>query len=122
MDKYGHINNMVYYGYFDTVVTDYIVRVGQLDTSRSAAVALVVESHCNYHRAIEFPQIVDCGLRIGKLGNSSVRYEIGVFTDDTDEAAATGHFVHVFVGREHQRPTPIPAPMRAALEPLVMPV
>jgi len=120
MDKYGHINNMIYYGYFDTVVTDYIVRVGQLDTSASPLVGLVVESHCNYHRAIAFPTIVECGLRVGKLGNSSVRYEIGVFNDEHEEAAATGHFIHVYVERESNRPAPMPTPLRAALEPLVV--
>jgi acyl-CoA thioester hydrolase len=120
MDKYGHINNMVYYGYFDTVVTDYIVRIGKLDTDRSAAVALVVESHCNYHRPLSFPAIIECGLRIGKLGTSSVRYEIGVFSRGDATIAADGHFIHVFVDRETMRPTPIPTPMRQALAPLVI--
>ncbi len=120
MDKYGHINNMVYYGYFDTIVTDYIVRVGKLDTDRSPAVALVIESHCNYHRPIAFPTIVECGLRIGKLGNSSVRYEIGVFSAGADAIAADGHFIHVFVDRDTLRPTPIPTSMRDALLPLVV--
>lgn len=120
MDKYGHINNMVYYGYFDTVVTDYIVRIGQFDTTHAPSVALVVESHCNYHRAIAFPAIVQCGLRVGKLGNSSVRYEIGVFCDDSDEAAATGHFIHVYVERDSNKSTPMPAQIRAAVTPLVV--
>ena len=120
MDKYGHVNNMIYYGYFDTVVTDYIVRIGQLDTNRSPAVALVVESHCNYHRPISFPAIVECGLRVGKLGNSSVRYEIGVFASGEIAIAADGYFVHVFVDRESLRPTPIPESLRAAITPLVV--
>ncbi len=119
MDKYGHVNNMVYYGYFDTVVTDYIVRIGELDTSESSAVALVVESHCNYERPVAFPTIVDCGLRIGRLGNSSMRYEIGVFAQGEEAIAAHGHFVHVFVTRENWRPTPIPKAIRAAVAPLV---
>lgn len=120
MDKYGHVNNMIYYGYFDTVVTDYIVRIGQLDTSASPAVALVVESHCNYHRPIAFPTIVDCGLRVGRLGTSSIRYEIGVFAAGESAIAADGHFVHVFVTRENWRPTPIPQPIRDAVAPLVV--
>ena len=118
MDKYGHVNNMIYYGYFDTVVTDYLVRVAGLDTDAAEAVGLVVESHCNYHAPIAFPAIVECGLRIGKLGTSSVRYEIGVFAEGDSTLAADGHFIHVFVDRASMRPTPIPAPMREALEPL----
>lgn len=119
MDKYGHINNMVYYGYFDTVVTDYIVRIGKLDTDRSPAIAFVVESHCNYERPIAFPTIVECGLRIGRLGNSSIRYEIGAFAQGESSVAAHGHFIHVFVNRDTHRPTPIPKEMRDAVAPLI---
>jgi len=79
----------------------------------------VVESHCNYERPISFPTIVDCGLRVGRLGNSSIRYEIGVFAHGEDTIAAHGHFVHVFVTREDRRPTPIPKAIRAAVMPLV---
>ena len=118
MDKYGHINNMVYYGYFDTVVTDYIVRIGGFDTDNAPAVGLVVESHCNYYRPLEFPVVVDCGLRIGKLGNSSVRYEIGVFGANDEAVAASGHFVHVYVDRESVRPCSVPQGLRDALAPL----
>jgi acyl-CoA thioester hydrolase len=120
MDKYGHVNNMVYYSYFDTVVTDYIVRLGQLDTDRSPVVGLVVESHCNYHRPIAFPAIVECGLRVGKLGRSSVRYEIGVFTRGEAAIAANGHFIHVYVDRQTMRPTPVPSPLREALATLIV--
>jgi acyl-CoA thioester hydrolase len=119
MDKYGHVNNMVYYGYFDTVVTDYIVRVGGLDTDRSPAIGLVIESHCNYHKPLSFPDILDCGLRVGRLGNSSVRYEIGIFAPDDEAIAADVHFVHVYVDRETMRPTALPTSLRKALEPLV---
>ncbi|MEM7504532.1 MAG: thioesterase family protein [Pseudomonadota bacterium] len=119
MDKYGHINNMVYYGYFDTAVTEYIVRYGGLDTSESDVVGLVVESHCNYFRPLSFPDVIECGVRVGRLGRSSVRYEIGVFSSDADSAAALGHFVHVYVTRHDSRPTPVPSALRAALEPLV---
>ncbi|MEM7250280.1 MAG: thioesterase family protein [Pseudomonadota bacterium] len=120
MDKYGHVNNMVYYGYFDTVVTDYLVRVAKLDTDSSPAIGLVVESHCNYHAPIAFPTIVECGLRVGRLGSSSVRYEIGVFAAGDVQIGADGHFIHVFVDRDTMRPTPIPEPMRSALAPLVV--
>lgn len=121
MDKYGHINNMVYYGYFDTVVTDYLVRIGQLDTDRAPAVALVIESHCTYHRPLAFPAIVECGLRLGTLGTSSVRYDIGVFAQGDETSAADGYLIHVFVDRATRRPTPIPAPLREALAPLHLP-
>ena len=121
MDKYGHINNMVYYGYFDTVVTDYLVRIGQLDTDRAPAVALVIESHCTYHRPLAFPAIVECGLRLDTLGTSSVRYDIGVFAQGDETSAADGYLIHVFVDRATRRPTPIPAPLREALTPLHLP-
>ena len=120
MDKYGHVNNMIYYGYFDTVVTDYLIRVAKLDTDNSPAVGLVVESHCNFHAPISFPTIIECGLRIGKLGTSSVRYEIGVFAANEDAIGANGHFIHVFADRETMRPSPIPADVREALTPLVI--
>lgn len=120
MDKYGHVNNMIYYSYFDTVVTDYIVRIGQLDTDQSLAVGLVVESHCTYHRPISFPAIVECGLRVGKLGTSSVRYEIGVFASGETDIVANGYFVHVFVNRNTGRPMPIPASLRSTIATLVV--
>ncbi len=119
MDKYGHVNNMIYYGYFDTVVTDYLVRNAALDTSDSPAIALVVQSHCNYHAPLSFPDVIECGLRIGKLGNSSVRYEIGVFGSNQPSIAADGYFIHVFVDRQSRRPTSIPDNIRNALLPLV---
>jgi len=120
MDKYGHVNNMVYYGYFDTVVTDYLVRVAKLDTDRSEVIGLVVESHCNYHAPVSFPTIVECGLRVGKLGTSSVRYEIGVFAEGDQAIGADGHFIHVYVDRQSMRPTPLPDNMCEALTPLVV--
>lgn len=94
--------------------------MGQLDTDRSPVVDLVVESHCNYHRPIAFPAIVECGLRVGKLGRSSVRYEIGVFTSREADIAADGHFIHVYVDRETMRPAPVPLPLREALAALVV--
>ena len=121
MDRYGHVNNMVYYGYMDTVVTDFIIRQGGLDTAASPVVGLVIESLCRYHRPISFPDTVEAGLRVGKLGTSSVRYEVGIFVAGEDAIAAHGHFVHVYVTRADNKPTPIPAGIRAALEPLVVP-
>ena len=118
MDRYGHVNNMVYYGYMDTVVTEYIITHGGLDTASSPVVGLVIESLCRYHRPISFPGVIDAGLRVGKLGNSSVRYEVGIFVQGEEPIAAHGHFVHVYVTRADNRPTPIPAPIRAALAPL----
>jgi len=120
MDRYGHVNNMVYYGYMDTVVTEFIMTHGGLDTATSPVVGLVIESLCRYQRPISFPSIIDAGLRVGKLGNSSVRYEVGIFVAGEEEIAAHGHFVHVYVTRADNRPTPIPASIRAALEPLVV--
>lgn len=120
MDKYGHVNNMIYYGYFDTVVTDYLIRVAKLDTDNASAVGLVVESHCNFHAPISFPTIIECGLRIGKLGTSSVRYEIGVFAKDDAAIGAHGHFIHVFADRGTMRPSPIPADVREALAALLI--
>lgn len=119
-DIYGHVNNVVYYSYFDTVVNDYLVRVAGLDPQRDKVVGLVVETGCQYAKSITFPQSVDAGLRVAKLGNSSVRCEIGIFVEGENEAAAAGHFVHVFVERPAQRPVPIPLNIRAALERLLV--
>jgi acyl-CoA thioester hydrolase len=115
-DVYGHVNNVEYYAFFDTIINAYLIREGGLDIHRGAAIGLCAESHCTFQAAIEFPETVDAGLRVGELGTSSVRYEIGLFAQGADEPAATGWFVHVFVDRETRRPTPIPAPIRAALE------
>jgi len=119
-DAYGHINNVVYYSYFDTAVNEHLIRTGALDLSNSAAIGLVVETSCRFHKALSFPEIVDAGLRVAKLGNTSVRYEIGLFKRGEDEPAASGHFVHVWVDRASQRPTPLPEAVREALQPLVM--
>ncbi len=119
-DAYGHVNNVTYYAFFDTVVNEYLVRAGVLDIERSPVIGLVVESMCRYAASIAFPDRVEAGLRVGKLGNSSVRYEIGIFREGERHAAAEGHFVHVYVDRETRRPTPLPAALRAALEELVV--
>ncbi len=115
-DVYGHVNNVVYYSYFDTVINKYLIDEGGLDFARDAVVGIAVETHCNFRKSLQFPDVIDAGLRVGRLGNSSVRYEIGLFREGEDAAAALGHFVHVFVDRASQTPVPIPAPIRAALE------
>jgi acyl-CoA thioester hydrolase len=115
-DAYGHVNNVVYYSWFDTVVNEYLVRRGVLDIGGGTVIGLVVETQCRYFSELAFPQPVDLGLRIGRLGTSSVRYEIGVFGEGEASASAQGHFVHVYVDRATRRPTPLPAPLRAALE------
>jgi acyl-CoA thioester hydrolase len=115
-DVYGHVNNVVYYSYFDTVVNQYLIEQGVLDFERSQVIGLVVETQCRYFAPIAFPDVVHAGVRVAKLGNSSVRYEIGLFRNDDESAAAQGHFVHVYVDRASRRPAALPAPMRAALE------
>ncbi len=117
-DVYGHVNNVVYYSYFDTVVNQYLVEQGALDIQHSAVVGLVVETACQYFAPIVFPDEVHAGLRVATLGNSSVRYEVGIFRNHEDVAAAQGHFVHVYVDRTTRRPTPLPPHLRATLEKL----
>ena len=115
-DVYGHVNNVVYYSYFDTVVNQYLVEQGALNIEKSTVIGLVVETQCQYFSPITFPDIVHAGLRVAKLGNSSVRYEIGLFRNEESAASAQGHFVHVYVNRNSRRSIAIPADMRAALE------
>lgn len=114
-DVYGHVNNVVYYSYFDTVINAYLIEAGELDIEAGPVIGLCVESQCRYFKPLAFPDRIDAGLRVGRLGSSSVRYEVGLFRSGDDAPAATGHFVHVFVVREGRRPTPIPEPMRSAL-------
>lgn len=120
MDAYGHVNNVVYYSYIDTVVTEHLVRVGGHDKDQANAIGLVVESGCKYLKPLAFPTIVDGGLRVAKLGRSSVRYEVGLFAAGDPAPAAVGFFVHVFVDRETMRPVDLPASIRSALEPLLV--
>jgi acyl-CoA thioester hydrolase len=115
-DVYGHVNNVQYYSYFDTVINEYLIRAGGLDIHAGAVIGVCAESHCTYAAAVTFPEVVHAGLRVGSLGRSSVRYEIGLFREDAVEPAATGWFVHVFVDRESRRPAEIPPGVRAALE------
>ena len=114
-DIYGHVNNVVYYSYFDTVINEYLIRAGGLDIHAGDVVGYAVESTCRFHRSFSFPETIDAGLRVGHLGNSSVRYEIGLFRQDETKPAATGNFVHVFVDRKTDKPTTIPAAIRACL-------
>ncbi len=118
-DAYGHINNVVYYSYFDTVVNRYLIEAGVLDVERSPVIGLVVETHCNYFASLAFPQTVEAGLRVAHLGSSSVRYEIGLFGADEPLAAASGHFVHVYVDRETRRPAKLPTALTTTLQGLL---
>jgi acyl-CoA thioester hydrolase len=118
-DLYGHVNNVQYYSYFDTVVNRYLIDAGGLDIQRDPIIGVAVETFCRFRKSFAFPETIDAGLRVGHLGNSAVRYEIGLFREGDDDAAAAGHFVHVFVERATQRPVPIPEPIRVALARLV---
>jgi acyl-CoA thioester hydrolase len=114
-DVYGHLNNVVYYAYFDTVINRYLIEEGGLDLASGETIGLCVESHCAYTRPIAFPDAIDAGLRVDHLGRLSVRYEIGIFARDEQEVSAHGWFVHVFVDRATRRPSPLPETFRAAL-------
>lgn len=115
-DAYRHVNNVVYYSFFDTAVNRYLIEAGALDIERSPVVGLVVETNCHYFRPIAFPDRVQAGLRVTHLGNSSVRYELGIFREDEPLACAQGHFVHVYVDRDSNRPVALPPRLREALE------
>ncbi|WP_353216686.1 thioesterase family protein [Sandarakinorhabdus sp.] len=119
-DAYGHVNNVVYYSWFDTAVNVWLIDAGLLDIHHGNPIGLVVETGCRYHRAVAFPDLVEAQIRIAKLGNSSVRWEVGLFTAGHEGPAAEGHFVHVYVDRETRRPLALPETWRAALAPLVV--
>ena len=119
-DVYGHVNNAVFYAYFDSVANDYLITEGGLDIHAADVIGLVVESGCEYHAPVEYPATLRVGLRVDRLGTSSVTYGLAVFTSDVDQAVVHGHFTHVFVDRETRRPTTMPAKLRAALERLVI--
>lgn len=118
-DAYRHVNNVVYYGFFDTAVNRRLIEAGALDLEASPAVGLVVETQCRYYAPISFPDEVHVGLRVAKLGRSSIRYELAVFRNHEPLASAEGHFVHVYVDRVTNRPVPLPAAVHAAVAPLV---
>jgi acyl-CoA thioester hydrolase len=113
-DVYGHVNNVEYYAFFDTVINAWLIREGGLDIHGGAVIGLCAESHCEFLAPLAFPETVTAGLRVGQLGRSSVRYEIGLFGED-GSAAASGWFVHVFVERASRRPAEIPGGLREAL-------
>ncbi len=115
-DVYGHVNNVVYYALFDTAVNRLLIQAGVLDIAAGPVIGLVVETGCRFHASLAFPDRVTAGVRVARVGNSSVRYEIGLFREDEDEAAAEGLFVHVYVDRATRRPTPLPTPLRAVVE------
>ena len=117
-DAYGHLNNVVYYSLFDTAVNAMLIDAGLLDVDRSPVFGVVVETGYRFFEALAFPQAVEAGLRVAHLGRSSVRYEIAIFRKDAAQAAAVGHFVHVYVDRETRRPVELPARVRQFLEPL----
>lgn len=119
LDAYGHVNNAIYYAMMDQVVTVYIVEAGVIAMGTSPSIGLCVSSACDFHQSIEFPEVVDARLRVGRLGDKSVRYEIGLFRPGEAHPAATGHFVHVYVDRETRRPVSLTPQQRDALAPLL---
>ncbi|BAQ78190.1 acyl-CoA thioesterase [Pseudomonas sp. St29] len=119
-DVYGHVNNVTYYSFFDTAVNTYLIEQGGLDIHGGEVVGFVVSSACDYFASVAFPERIEIGLQVGKLGNSSVQYELAVFKAGEADACAAGRFVHVFVDRESNQPVPIPPALRAALERLLL--
>lgn len=117
-DSYSHVNNVVYYSFFDTAVNQHLIEKGVLDIQGNESIGLVVETQCRYISSIGFPDRVFVGMKTEKIGNSSVRYELGIFRNQDDAASAVGHFVHVYVDRASNRPIPIPPNVRVVLESL----
>lgn len=117
-DIYGHINNAAYYGFFDTAVNSFLIEQAGLDIQAGEVIGLVVETGCGYFAPLVYPQTVEAGIRVTRIGTSSVRYEVGLFAEGEDQPSAQGHFIHVYVDRQTRRPTPLPAGMRRALETL----
>ncbi|MBS0296983.1 MAG: thioesterase family protein [Proteobacteria bacterium] len=118
-DVYGHVNNVQYYSYFDTVVNRWLIEQGVLDPAVSPVIGLVVETRCAYFEPLSFPERVEAGMRVAHLGRSSVRYEIGLFRSGAERAAAAGEFTHVYVDRATRRSVEIPDAVRAVLQTLV---
>jgi len=118
-DIYGHVNNVTYYSYFDTAANRYLIEEGGLDISDGTIVGYVVNSGCEYHAPLTYPEPIEAGLRVDRLGSSSVQYGLAIFREGEDRAVANGHFVHVFVDRAANRSVPIPPTLRAALERLL---
>jgi acyl-CoA thioester hydrolase len=120
-DMYGHVNNVVYYGWFDTAVNALLIERGALDIQAGQTIGFVVETRCNYFAPLAFPQTVEAGIRVAEAGTSSVRYEIGLFAEGAERAAAQGHFVHVYVDRSTQRPVNLPGVLRQVVDDLMAP-
>lgn len=119
-DMYGHVNNVVYYSWFDTVVNTYLIQNNALDVQAGRIIGLVVETQCAYFRAVSFPDVITVGLAVTYLGNSSVRYELGVFKNEEDEAVAQGYFIHVYVDRITRRPISLPGSLRNLLQSILL--
>ncbi len=117
-DVYGHVNNVVYYSYFDTAVNGYLIEATGTDIRKLAAVGLVVETQCTFKRSLGFPEDVQAGIAVTKIGGSSIEYRIGLFQGETDEPAAIGRFVHVYVDAETRKAIAIPQEIKVAVEPL----
>lgn len=117
-DVYGHVNNVVYYSWFDTAVNAHLMAEGVLDIHHGETIGLVVETQCNYFAPLAFPQTVEAGIRVARQGDSSVRYEVGLFAEGEPLCAAKGHFIHVYVDRQTRRPVPLPGPLKLVLEKL----
>ena len=120
-DPYGHVNNVVYYSWFDTAVNAHLIEQGVLDTENGNVIGFVIETQCQYFAPLAFPQNVEAGIRVAHIGSSSVRYEVGLFAEGAPETAAKGHFIHVYVDRATQRPVPLPAALKSVLEQLQCP-
>jgi acyl-CoA thioester hydrolase len=120
-DVYGHVNNVVYYSFFDTAVNAWLVEHGLLDIEKGPVIGLVVETGCTYARPVSFPEEVQAGIAVSRIGNTSVRYEIGLFVKGSSQPAAEGFFVHVYVDREGRRPKPLTAEWKAVLQKIVVP-
>lgn len=114
-DVYGHVNNVTYYSWFDTAVNQYLISEQVLDAEHGQVIGLVIETQCNYFAPIAFPDEVTVGFVVSRLGNTSVRYELGIFRNDEQVASAQGHFIHVYVDRQHRRPVPLPGDLRSVL-------
>ena len=120
MDVYGHVNNVQYYSFFDSAVAEHLIQYGELDPKNSPVIGLVIETKCTFHKSIPFPAIINVGLRVPRIGKTSVTYEIGLFLNDEVTPAATGYFVHVYVDRSSQKPVEIPKERRKAMQMLLV--
>ena len=118
-DAYGHVNNVIYYSWFDTAVNAYLIEQGVLDIHHGDTIGLVIETQCNYFSPLAFPQTVEAGIRVARLGASSVRYEVGLFAQGEPLTAARGHFIHVYVDKQSRRPAPLSLNLKTVLETLL---